>query len=409
MAEKDFLKSLYQFTINKNSVISKTIYSPLLVAPGGTFWQLQFVMAEAIDNKTVRCGLLLQAIPDECESQNVNLIWPKRKGIKAKLFIKNSNGNPTLSKVLNCEFGYIKKYQSTILNDITELSERFLIGVEFINVNMIDEKPINVPINFGKNRTLIEAWMNDLNNPNTSDVKIILGGRKYFASSRILTTQSNYFKALFNECWAKKKRQMHDELENAMKELTSSTDGIKDDVNLNVTKDQEQNQDSDGEKMVDSEVDIERVFDYEVEIQETDPELFLQMLKYLYTGEIIYKKDQPSDSYKNAIDLYKIADKFLIDELRAHTKEYIIASLSFENAAEILFTHVFLWPELKDEVKKFIVKNIAEVTKTPGYRYIVMKRDKYPSFLDINGEIFLDIYFNDITNGDNSSASREAE
>ncbi|CAG8464096.1 39_t:CDS:2 [Ambispora gerdemannii] len=387
-AEKEFnFNSSYMFVLNKKSLTlsAKPIYSPLLVAPGNTFWQLRF---EINSENTACCAFWLCAIPDKCESQNVNPIWPKRKNINARIFIKESNIFIYRS-ILDSKFGYEIKGLGCDHIKIAKLPEKFIFGVEFdMDTN---EDPITEPINFTQNLGLKKAWTSDLNNPDTSDVKLFLGDQIYYANSRILSTQSKYFQALFSEHWAeKKKRVQDDERENSAnnKESTSGLDKAKEDD----LKIREQNQDL----TVIERVDNKRAFDYEVNVQGTDPKLFLQMLKYLYTGEVIYKKDKSSAPYENAIDLYKIADKYLIDELKAQTKEYIIASLNCENSAEILFMHAFLCPELKDEVKKFIVEHITIVSKSSGYRHIIMNSNKYPSFLELNNEIFLDLYFKDI-------------
>ncbi|CAG8616938.1 705_t:CDS:1 [Ambispora leptoticha] len=136
-------------------------------------------------------------------------------------------------------------------------------------------------------------------------------------------------------------------------------------------------------------VDDNRSFDYEIEIKDTDPELFLQMLKYLCTGDVIYERDESSHFLKNAIELYSIADKYLLDEFRDQTEKYIISSMTIENAAAIHFKSAYRWPELKKKVKQFVADNFAAIIKTPCYEHIVKNRDEYPAFFEINTEILM--------------------
>ncbi|CAG8500614.1 3893_t:CDS:2 [Ambispora leptoticha] len=340
-------RSIYQFILNKKSLGTKTFYSPLLSAPSNIHWQLQF----NLDNtKEIEyCSIRIHAIPNKHEDQNQNTVWLSRKNLKQKLFLKDQYNNYLTSGIVDRNYGhgklnwgYLKFYEWELL------PETFIIGVEF-NTSVSEEILVTGFLDHKKNPELKNAWLSDLNNPNTSDIRFIVGDQEFYASSKILSTQSKYFQALLS-AWME------------MKDLYE-------------------------EKFMKN----KRVFDYE--IMDTDPTLFLQMLKYLYTGDVIYES---SDFLKNALDLYGIADKYLLDELREQTAEHIVSSMTVENAAEILFGSAYKWPELKKVIKKFVVKNFTKISDTSCYEIIIKNRNNYPSFHEINSEILLSLHQKDI-------------
>ncbi|CAG8464064.1 37_t:CDS:2 [Ambispora gerdemannii] len=92
--------------------------------------------------------------------------------------------------------------------------------------------------------------------------------------------------------------------------------------------------------------------------------------------------------------LYKITDRFLIDALQKKIKEYIAAALTPEKAAETLFETVHCWPELKEEVMKYVVENFNDVFKSSGYQKFCKNPDDCPLFHELNTEIFCLISWN---------------
>ncbi|CAG8636272.1 10613_t:CDS:2 [Ambispora gerdemannii] len=373
---KHEFKSIHQFVLNKNSLGTKTIYSPLLIAPSNLFWQLIFTQRlnpQTSAANPAYCSLFLYAVADKLEIQNPSMTLLRRKNIKARLFIKNLRNEYLTSGEIEDKYSYdAPNWGWNNFFRFSKLPSTFIIGVEF-NVGIHYEQCITAKV-YQENAELKEAWINDLNNPNTSDVKFVVGNQQFYASSKILVTRSNYFGALLKNCWAE-----HKTTSSSLGEVEKSTiPNAKRAFRLSSIL-----------KKRDKKISKKREFEYEINVSETDPKLFLQVLKYLYVGDITIKNDTSS---KDAIDLYEIADKYLLDELRSQAQGYIIYLLTVENAAEILFSSAHQWPELKEEVKKFVVKNFAEIAKSPGYQHIVANRDDYPSFLELNNEIFLDLH-----------------
>ncbi|CAG8515716.1 7833_t:CDS:2 [Ambispora leptoticha] len=387
--------TIYQFVLTTETMGNKSIYSPLLTTASETYWQLRF--DPDMDNNII-VNYLTTAFGYDSDSLGVRNFYAR-----------------------------------------ISLPFKFVIGVEF-NVDISGEKITSIPIDYSQN--LKKAWMNDLNNPSTSDVKFTFENENIFASSKILASHSKYFESMFSEnCFetensvlkfrevnvleeffqnllkkpakASKMMQVNKCLEPKLnikeklneKDMQEENKCLEPKLNIKEKLEEKYMQEDNNclepnlkliktkEKInvFDYEVGIYKT-DYEVEIYKTDPALFLQMLVFLYTGEIIYKNDDKTTTYENALDLYGIANKYSLNELKMKTKEFILASLTLENSAKILFKSAYKWPELRKEVKEFVVENFSEVSKTAGYEQIIKNQEEYAAFFEINTEILLSIY-----------------
>ncbi|CAG8616902.1 703_t:CDS:2 [Ambispora leptoticha] len=340
MSKPQNFKTIFEFILNKKSLGTKTFYSPLLSAPSNIHWQLEFNPVGI--QETRYCSIFLNAIPNKCEKQNKDTIWRNRENLKPSLSLKNYSNDYLYSTIVDRLYDNRKLIWGEPRFYANEsLPETFVIGVEF-NTDISEEKPVTDFIDPKKNHQLKNAWLSDLNNPNTSDVRFLVEDKEFYASSKILSAQSEYFQALFRDNW---------------KDMTN------------------------------------RYAVFNCKIVDTHPKLFLQMLKYLYTGDVVY--ESPC-FLENAIDLYGIADKYLLDELREQTMEHIVSSMTVENAAEILFGSAYKWPALKREVKKFVVNNFASIAETSNYEHIIKNRNNYPNFYEINTELLLNLHQRDI-------------
>ncbi|CAG8505455.1 3107_t:CDS:2 [Acaulospora colombiana] len=86
---------------------------------------------------------------------------------------------------------------------------------------------------------------------------------------------------------------------------------------------------------------------YTVTISDFHPDTFKSMLRFLYTDHIDF---YPLSSHRRPLDIFKIADKYLITELRDRAKTKIFKDLTPKSAIEMLFDeNIWLWDDLKEE------------------------------------------------------------
>ncbi|CAG8547099.1 7301_t:CDS:2, partial [Ambispora gerdemannii] len=126
-------------------------------------------------------------------------------------------------------------------------------------------------------------------------------------------------------------------------------------------------------------------FRYVIDILDFNHQTFLEMLRFLYTDQVSFNKRK--DSHQTAFDLFSIADKYIIPDLRERAKVKIFHELNPNNAAEILFQSAWKWPDVKEVVFKFVVDNFGRVRKTTGYRNVSMNPRTYPMSSEILVEL----------------------
>ncbi|XP_045027681.1 speckle-type POZ protein-like [Daphnia magna] len=113
-------------------------------------------------------------------------------------------------------------------------------------------------------------------NKSLSDVKLIVGGRTLHAHKIILSARSKVFTAMF---------------ENETAEKLSN----------------------------------------KVDIRDIDPDVFHEVLGYMYTGRM-----SSGTLEKMAVGVLAVADKYLLDQLKAECETHLINSMSADNCAELL-------------------------------------------------------------------------
>ncbi|CAG8662798.1 33387_t:CDS:2, partial [Racocetra persica] len=104
---------------------------------------------------------------------------------------------------------------------------------------------------------------------------------------------------------------------------------------------------------------------FELVFRDFHHQTFLEMLRFLYTNKVTFveKKDE-QNSQLTPLDLFRIADKYLIDDLRQHAKSEIFKDLNVNDAAEFLFGTAWKYPELKEQAMKYVVLNFVTVRQT---------------------------------------------
>ncbi|CAH1758247.1 17710_t:CDS:2 [Entrophospora sp. SA101] len=123
-------------------------------------------------------------------------------------------------------------------------------------------------------------------------------------------------------------------------------------------------------------------------------QLILQeMLRFLYTNNVTFvdKKDE-KNSHGSALELYRISDKYLIDDLRELAKAEIFKDLNVNDAAEFLFGTAWQYPELKEQAMKFFVNHFPNIRQTIGFKNILADPSSYPAFIDTFNEALAELF-----------------
>ncbi|KAG5854793.1 hypothetical protein ANANG_G00041510 [Anguilla anguilla] len=102
-----------------------------------------------------------------------------------------------------------------------------------------------------------------------------------------------------------------------------------------------------------------------VEINDVEPEVFKEMMCFIYTGKA-------PNLDKMADDLLAAADKYALERLKVMCEDALCTSLSVENAAEILIlADLHSADQLKTQAVDFINYHAAEVMETSGWKSMV--------------------------------------
>ncbi|CAG8546459.1 10614_t:CDS:2 [Acaulospora colombiana] len=206
---------------------------------------------------------------------------------------------------------------------------------------------------------LVKAWEGQLNNPSTSDCKFNVQGKIIYANSAILSARSKYFELIFKGKWSES---------DSMKQEDHQTDV-------------EENRNS------------SQKFNHVIEVTDFHYQTFLEMLRFLYTNKVTFVEDDDEQNSKlTPLDLFQVADKYLVDDLRQHAKLEILKNLNVDDAAEFLFSTAWKYPELKEEVMKYTVLNFIAIRQTPAFKNILANPSNYPSYNELLNELLAELF-----------------
>jgi speckle-type POZ protein len=160
-----------------------------------------------------------------------------------------------------------------------------------------------------------------------SDVNFNVGGRIFLAHKVILTTRSQYFAAMFKH----------------------------------PTKENSTNQ---------------------VKIEDIEPEVFDQLLRFIYTGRVPLDKLQTM-----AAELFIAADKYLMDELKMKCENYLLNQMSPDNCVILLLHGDLNYPaEYMKKAAKFFRRFPSQAMATDGWKK--MKQENSTMLCDIHEFVY---------------------
>ena len=102
--------------------------------------------------------------------------------------------------------------------------------------------------------------------------------------------------------------------------------------------------------------DVQEEINDKIIVKDVDSTIFQEFLLYLYTGS------EEHLSMGNVIDLYKLADKYTVEDLKDVCVDHIKENITLENFCEFfLLSQQYNDSNLTDVTKKFFLKNSKEI------------------------------------------------
>ena len=102
-----------------------------------------------------------------------------------------------------------------------------------------------------------------------------------------------------------------------------------------------------------------------VNVEDVSPEVFQEILRFLYTGSI-HEMD------KFAMDLLVAADKYQMDSLKEECASTLSKKLVVNNAVRILvLAHLHNCPELLQSALDFMVENANAIVALPDWKELM--------------------------------------
>ncbi|RIA93411.1 BTB/POZ protein [Glomus cerebriforme] len=335
-------KASFEFTIPEcEEIEGKNVYSPIFSTADNMFWQLEYQPNDPEDSNY--CLIFLTAIPNPEEAATTQF-WSDRANISASLFFKYIGYNRTY-KLTTHDYSvrcasWGKSFNKN-RNNVTAT-----MGVIFEN-SIIELKGYNPSLTINpESKDIIETWARQLNVPENSDVLFNVKDGIVYANKSILSQRSEYFYGFFNSGWAEISNKQRKQVKHgANSDSTNTFDKF---IIIDVP-------------------DISKV-------------LFLEMLRYLYTDEVRF-------NLVSAIEIFRIADKYLLTKLCQKARVEIFRKLNCKNAMSILFNEAWKWNELKDDIINFIVNNFQKVKDTSEYKKLSAEHKGHPAGIEIFQEI----------------------
>ncbi|CAB4474885.1 unnamed protein product [Rhizophagus irregularis] len=330
-------KLTYQVNLPKSLEIEDYYYSPIFSTNNNMFWQLLLQLEDNEDNDSY--GLFLQPVagPDE-------VTWRERSKLSFKIFIKEIRNNNKTAELYNKSFivppdtpiGYDFGYHNVIKKSSLRNGE-LIIGVIVNNIeyNESDIRKTYYPEPIPKN--LIEAWKEQLFDFRSVDVEFDVQGEKFYACSSILSKRSEYFAKILS-------------------------DG--------------KNDDNDDNPICQ--------IKHRIKISEYDPITISAMLEYLYTNQIKWTN---KDNDSITTELFRLADQYLLSDLRERAKTRILEELKISNVSKIMFDLVPKYGDLKEPVLNYMAKNFEQVNDSQEFKDILANLVDYPNYNVILSEI----------------------
>ncbi|GES79749.1 BTB/POZ protein [Rhizophagus clarus] len=334
------------------------------------FWQLLF---QPEDDSY---GLYLKPVasPDE-------VTWKGRLKLSYKIFIKEIKNNH-ITELCNSNlvippdtkigfgFGCSKIFKKSALQN-----GELIIGVTIKNLEYKENKPYS-PKCIPKN--LIDAWKDQLFDYQPADVEFNVQDEKFYACSSILSKRSEYFARILSGQWSESTIIQGDNDDNVDNITNDSNNKIKISKTLSLRNCIPKNNEKSSYQIK-----------HRIEISEYDPMTFSSMLEYLYTNQVKWTN---KDNESIAIGLFRLADQYLLSDLRERARFRILNELNLFNVSEIMFNLASRYEDLKEPVLKFMAKNFEEINNSQEFKNVLANLVNYPNYNVVLSEIWAEFF-----------------
>ncbi|XP_046632054.1 speckle-type POZ protein-like [Daphnia pulicaria] len=119
-----------------------------------------------------------------------------------------------------------------------------------------------------------------------------------------------------------------------------------------------------------------------VVIEDTEPDVFYELLRFIYTGRVPLDKMN-----KLASGLLVAADKYLLDQLKAECENHLHCHMSVDNCFELLLIdQQYPADQFREEAIKFFRRHPVEVMATDGWKKM---KEENPRLLCDMQEIYI--------------------
>ncbi|CAG8453336.1 12388_t:CDS:2 [Funneliformis caledonium] len=328
------INSTFEFSIPHTITrYDKVIYTPAFSTGDNIFWQLEFHPTEPENIEF--CLLYLIAIPNPDETQTMKY-WDKRSNLSAMIYIKNCNYYKSYS-LRTDDYSVRNRAWGKNFNKPLNTNYPITIGVTFNNTKL-ERNQIDSPMTTtSKPKKIINLWEEELYDRESNDIQFELKDGTTYARKSMLLKRSEYFRRLFQGSWSETNKSIQE---------------------------------------------IDNNSHYVIKVPDIPFATFKEMLRYLYTDEISFNNLNCSP-----LEIFKIADKYLISNLREIARIEIYKMLTLNNAMNILFSEAWKWSDLKEDVIDFIVLNFESVRETVEFKTLASEYKGHPAGIEIMHEI----------------------
>jgi hypothetical protein len=257
----------------------------------------------------------------------------------------------------NIDYGY-----SNVVKKSSLRNGELIIGVIINNIeyNESDICKTYSPEHIPKN--LIDAWKDQLFDFRSVDVEFNVQGEKFYACSSILSKRSEYFAKILSGHWSESTF------------LGQNEPSVNCDVKFNKIINTSTN----------SNINLDGQIKHYIKISEYDPIIISAMLEYLYTNQIKWTNE---DNDSITTELFRLADQYLLSDLRERAKFRILDELKISNVSKIMFNLVPKYEDLKEPVLNFMAKHFEQVNNSQEFKDILANLVDYPNYNVILSEI----------------------
>ncbi|CAI2168217.1 8252_t:CDS:2 [Funneliformis geosporum] len=327
-------KAIFEFTIQNEIDVDDPVFSPPFATSNDTFWQLKFYKTDP-DNRG-SCVLYLIAIPNNEEALTTK-VWETRKKLSVVLYIKckeYERYNPIKTDK------YTVRSYSWGINFPLHDCQKVNVGIIFSDVTIEKSQFNSETISNQASKDLMTMWIDESNNSENADIQLNFKDGIIHTYQSILSKRSEYFHKLLQEKNDKKRK------------LDTNNDYIN------------------------------------IDIQEFTRQNFLEVIRYMYTDRIEFNNIDIIP-----MEIFKIADYYLISDLRQKARVEIYKRLHFDNVVKVLFSEGYKWKDLKDDMINYIVYNFDKIKDTPEYQSLAIDNRDHPAVIILMQEIISTLFY----------------